>query len=409
MADETKIITVKRGTANEWESEIQPLDKGELGYDMTVNKYKGGDGETPFVNLPAFVTEKDVDIEGSLVYSGPRRVPTLTEPVGVVLVQNGGGAGVWDRVDLNGEPISTPVGYFSSRPEYQLNVTDIDSQSMVNINKFHYARMSLTAGPYAGKQAWFINKTPFNGSEVHPAFLNNVGAEIDTFWVGAYEAFADGSTKAGSQNNKPPLVSIDFPTMVSRCSARNASGITGFRLIDIYQLAAIQYLALIEMGAPDSQTILGRGNCDSPIGSAFNTGYTNAIWRAIHELWGNVWCMVQGIENRNGVLWIWNKNGSQSWVNTGVTLPNSGWVVNMADTAGSGFDLKALFIPSTTTSSMGQGSWSDSFSIVKDGTTKVCYHGGSWYSGSRYGLFGLHLSNPSSISHTDIGGRLAKV
>ena len=42
MADETRIITVKRGTTDEWGTEIQPLDKGELGYDMTANKYKGG-------------------------------------------------------------------------------------------------------------------------------------------------------------------------------------------------------------------------------------------------------------------------------------------------------------------------------------------------------------------------------
>jgi hypothetical protein len=409
MADETRIITVKRGTADEWGTEIQPLDKGELGYDMTSNKYKGGDGTTPFADLPAFVTEKDVDIEGSLIYSGPRRVPTLTEPVGVVLVQGGGGAGVWDRVDLNGQPISTPVGYFSSRSEYQIAISNIDSQSMANINKFHYARMTLAAGPYAGKEAWFINQTAFDGSEVHPAFLNNVGAQIDTFYIGAYEAYDAGSSKAGSQNNKPPLVSIDFPTMVSRCSARNTDGVTGFRLIDIYQIAAIQYLALIEMGAPDSQTILGRGNCDSALGSAMNTGYTNAIWRAIHELWGNVWCMVQGIENRNGVLWIWNKNGSQSWVNTGVNLPDSGWVVNMANTSGTGFDLKALFIPSTTTPYMNQGSWSDYFYMLKDGTTKVCCHGGSWCNGSDCGLFGLRLNAPSSYSNTLIGGRLAKV
>jgi len=82
--------------------------------------------------------------------------------------------------------------------------------------------------------------------------------------------------------------------MVSRCSARNTGGVTGFRLIDIYQIAAIQYLALVEMGAPDSQTILGRGNCDCPSGgSAMNTGYTNAIWRALHEFIGvmyGAWC-----------------------------------------------------------------------------------------------------------------------
>ena len=69
MADETRIITVKRGVTDEWNAEIQPLDKGELGYDMTSNKYKGGDGSTAFANLPAFVTEKDVNIEGSLIYS----------------------------------------------------------------------------------------------------------------------------------------------------------------------------------------------------------------------------------------------------------------------------------------------------------------------------------------------------
>jgi len=74
---------------------------------------------------------------------------------------------------------------------------------MVNIDKFHYARLTLASEPYAGKKAWFINKTAFNGSEVHPAFLNNVGAEIDNFWVGAYEAVADGTSKAASWNNKP--------------------------------------------------------------------------------------------------------------------------------------------------------------------------------------------------------------
>ena len=398
--------------------EINALDNVTSNVQTQLNSKVTGPASAVSGNLSVFdgTTGKVIKDSGisvvsgtSILYQGIRRVPSLTEPIGVVLVQPGGGAGVWDRVDLNGNPIMVPPGYFSSRPEYQLNVTNIDSQSMVNIDKFHYLRKTLSSGPYTGKEAWFVNKTAFTGSAVHPAFLNTSGQEINTFYVGAYEAFADGTTKAGSQNNKPPLVSIDFPTMVARCEARNTGGITGFSLINIYQLAAIQYLALVEMGAPDSQAILGRGNCDSNPGSAFNTGYTNAIWRAIHELWGNVWCMVQGIENRGGVLWIWNKNGSQSWVNTGVTLPGSGWVVDMADTAGSGFDLKALFIPSTTTSSMGQGSWGDYFYITKDGTTKVCYHGGCWDYGSYCGLFGLNLLRFSSYSSTFAGGRLAKV
>ena len=346
----------------------------------------------------------------SLVYSGPRRIPSLTEPIGVVLVQTGGGAGVWDRVDLDGNPVACPPGYFSSRSEYSLNTSAIDNQCMVEIKKFHYANVLLTEGPYAGKRARFINKTAFSGSQAHPAFLNSSGVEIAQFYVGAYEGYDDGGSKVGSTNNKAPLVSINFTTMLDRCAARNAGGVTGFQLIDIYQLAAIQYLALVEMGNPDAQVSLGRGNCDAPSGgSAMQTGTTTAIWRALHELWGNVWMMVQGIENRDGVLWVWNKDGTRAFVNTGFTLPNGGWVVDMSVAAGATFDLGALFIPGETAAASDSGSWSDYFWITKDGTTKVCYHGGAWNDGPTNGLFSLVLTIAATNVNTNIGGRLAKV
>jgi hypothetical protein len=291
-----------------------------------------------------------------------------------------------------------------------LNTVAIDNQCMVEIKKFHYANVVLSEGPYAGKRARFINKTAFSGSQAHPAFLNSSGVEIDQFYVGAYEGYDDGGSKVGSTNNKAPLVAINFTTMLDRCAARNAGGVTGFQLIDIYQLAAIQYLALVEMGNPDAQVSLGRGNCDAPSGgSAMQTGTTTAIWRALHELWGNVWMMVQGIENRDGVLWVWNKDGTRAFVNTGFTLPDGGWVVDMSVAAGTGFDLGALFIPTETAASQASGSWSDYFWITKDGTTKVCYHGGGWSYGPRGGLFYLDFSCAATDVNTSIGGRLAKV
>jgi len=281
---------------------------------------------------------------------------------------------------------------------------------MVEIKKFHYANVLLTEGPYVGKRARFINKTAFSGSQAHPAFLNSSGVEIDQFYVGAYEGYDDGESKVGSTNNKAPLVSINFTTMLSRCTARNAGGVTGFQLIDIYQLAAIQYLALVEMGNPDAQVSLGRGNCDATYGgSAMQTGTTTAIWRALHELWGNVWMMVQGIENRDGVLWVWNKDGTRAFVNTGFTLPDGGWVVDMSVAAGATFDLGALFIPGETAAASDSGSWSDYFWITKDGTTKVCYHGGAWSYGPNSGLFYLNLGCAATVVGTSIGGRLAKV
>lgn len=409
MADETRIITVKRGTATQWANEIAPLEAGELGYDSTNKQYKGGDGSSAYDELPEFITKDDVDISGSLVYSGPRRVPALDEPIGVVLVQTGGGAGVWDRVDLDGIPVACPPGYFSSRPEYYIFVTAIDSQSMVEIKKFHYANVVLSEGPYAGKRARFINKTSFTGSQAHPAFLNSSGVEIDQFYVGAFEGYDDGGSKVGSTNNKAPLVSIDFNTILDRCAARNTGGVTGFQLIDIYQLAAIQYLVLVEMGNPDVQVLLGRGNCDAVGGSSMQTGTTTAIWRALHELWGNVWMMVQGIENRAGTLWVWNKDGTRTFVNTGFTLPGAGWVVDMSVAAGSTFDLGALFIPGETAADSDSSSWSDYFWIVKDGTTKFCTHGGNRAYGPNNGLFFIQLHVDATYSNTYVGGRLAKV
>ncbi|WP_286978942.1 phage tail protein [Aminobacterium sp. UBA5514] len=338
---------------------------------------------------------------------------STTQPIGLVLVEPGGGAGFWDWVDLDGNPVMPPPGYFSSRPEYQISVSMVDNQAMVEISQFYFLVKTLPSGPYAGKQARFINKTAFSGAKLHPAFLNG-GVEISSFYIGAYEAFGDGETKTGSSVKKPPLVSIDFPTMVSRCNARNVSGVTGFSLINIYQIAAIQMLAHVEMGTTDSQSVFGRGNCDSPVpyasgGWALSTGYTNAIWRGIHELWGNTWCMVQGLENRNGAIWVWDSGGGKSFVNTGEVFPDSGHPTEMHVASGANFDLSALYLPKTTISSQDNGTYSDYFWIIKDGTTKVCYHGGYWNYGSRNGLFYLNLNNAASSSTYSIGGRIAKV
>lgn len=53
MAEEIKIIRVKRGTTAQWEDEAAPLMAGEWGYDETTGKVKIGDGSTAFVSLPA--------------------------------------------------------------------------------------------------------------------------------------------------------------------------------------------------------------------------------------------------------------------------------------------------------------------------------------------------------------------
>ena len=83
MADETRLITVKRGTKIQWNNEISPLEAGELGYDITDRVYKGGDGSSPFSAISEFATMDDVgDLESwvtaSLALKSPLASPSFT-------------------------------------------------------------------------------------------------------------------------------------------------------------------------------------------------------------------------------------------------------------------------------------------------------------------------------------------
>jgi hypothetical protein len=119
--------------------------------------------------------------------------------------------------------------------------------------------------------------------------------------------------------------------------------------------------------------------------------------------------MIQGLENRDGAIWVWDSNGGKTFVNTGELFPDSGYPTEMHITDGTDFSLSALYLPKTVAGSPGGGSYSDRLYITKDGTTKVCYHGGNWPHGSAYGLFNLYLRSAASHYSSSIGGRLAKV
>ena len=99
MADETRLITVKRGTKIQWNNEISPLEAGELGYDITDRVYKGGDGSSSFSAISEFATMDDVDalesrVTATLALKSPLEsplfigVPTApTAPSGTSTVQ----------------------------------------------------------------------------------------------------------------------------------------------------------------------------------------------------------------------------------------------------------------------------------------------------------------------------------
>lgn len=342
----------------------------------------------------------------------------FAQPIGLALTSSGGGGGSWQQVDKDGNNTSPTASYFENHPVFGgIKDVVIDGQDMVEIPKFYYKVGAAPSGSdQAGNKVWWISDAPLDGYEPHPAFMDG-GSEIDCFYIGKYQAVDDpnaSGTKAASLAGNMPLVSIDFPTMQDRCANRNnASGVDGFMLWSIYQRAAIQMLAMIEVAGADSQSLIGQGRVNqSSAANVDATDVAEATYRGIVGLWGNVRQMCDGLQiDGNHVVSVWDRNGNQTFVDTGVTTVqgNDGWQVSMHDETGADYDLRDIFLPKSTDGTENNGTFGDYLWASDSGETNVAYHGGNWSSGSQAGLFDLDCNRTASNSGSGIGGRLAKV
>lgn len=330
--------------------------------------------------------------------------------IGIALVNSGGGAGIWARVDEDGNNRAVDASYFNNHPVFA-GVSDatIDGQAMVLIPAFYYRVADAPPGSdRAGRRCWWISDQPLPGFERHPAFYD-AGEPIPHFYVGKYQGTNDGGTKLGSAGGVNPLVSLDFPTMKARAAARNTGGVEGFSLWSIYQLAAIQMLALIEMGGSDSQALIGQGRVN--LSWAANTNAADvaqATWRGVVGLWGNVWQMVDGLrQSAVSELEVWDRLGHRNFVSTGITPPSTGWIVSVNHGVGGSWDLRDIFMPLSVDGTQGNGTFADYY--YRGTGERVAYHGGGWSLGAYAGLFHLSLSYTPSHSFTNLGARLAKV
>lgn len=332
--------------------------------------------------------------------------------IGIACLSTGGGSGTWQRVDIDGNNKATDASYFNSHPVFG-GVVDqtIDGQAMVKVPAFYYKVATIQQGPNAGRTAWWICDQPQPGFTLHPAF-KNLGIASPQFWVGKYQAGWDG-TKVTSIAGQPVMASVDFPTMQARCLARNTGGVTGFAMWSIYQFAAIQMLALIEMGGSDSQSLIGVGRINTVAGATVNNAadVAQATWRGIVGLWGNVRQAVDGLQtDANCKLQIWDRNGNRSWVTTSRVMPQviQAFPVTMATDSAADYDLRDVFVPATLDNSAGNGTFADGFG-TRDGGGHICHVGGFYSEGSAGGLFYLQLYFLPGIPADFHGTRLGKM
>ena len=318
----------------------------------------------------------------------------------------------WHRIDAEGNTVtvkgtidktSGKHTYFDDKPIYRdIETITMDSlrpnQSMVKIPKFYYKREGTGASedPY---KLW-ISDTSMPGFDIHPAFMK-LGVEVDFFLVGAY---ACGGAEYDSIVGLAPKVSMDFNTAYSDIATKHGAD---WNMWNIYQLSAIQMLFLVEFGDPDAQTLIGTGNSSSFTVAA--NGATDAVYRGIHEFWGNVFQMVYGLRGYLSTTEaeILEPSGSGDFLRTGYTPPagNESAITAMKLASSTGHSLRPVHIPD------GQQAGAASFGDIYWGPAAgfVPYHGGNLQTDAGCGVFSLGLLYAASAFAWDVGVRLAKV
>lgn len=325
--------------------------------------------------------------------------------LGIVLAVEGGGAGTWVRIDENFKPMTTGVTTFANHPVYAGIVDQtIDGQAMVKLPKFYVKTGLVPSGTYAGKRYWMVSDQLTTGFVLHPAFKSK-GLEINQFWMSKYQAVLDGTKLASVSANMTPKTGLTFATYAGHAAQRNVGGVSGFQVWDIYQLAAIQVLALIEIGGSDVQNLIGHGVAAE--GQQVNVNSRDLLgWRGITGLWGNIFQMIDGLRTDAATsIQVWDTEGHQTFKPTTHKLYGT-WPISMSMQKGADYDLSFLFIAETTSSSQLLSSFPDNQS---GGANGLAWVSGYYNRGSDCGLFFLNFGYDASKSMGLTGTRLSKI
>ncbi|MFT4191687.1 MAG: hypothetical protein QM617_09225 [Comamonas sp.] len=301
-----------------------------------------------------------------------------------------------ERINARSQPVFVADDYYASHPLYSaITAETVDGQAMVRIPAFYYRRSA---------HQWWISPEPLAGFALHPAFYK-AGAAVDHFLIGAYEASADAddSTKIASVAGAAPLVSTSRANFLAMATARNVGDVSGFRMWDIYQLGAIQMLALIELASFDVQSAIAAGaDADAPV----TTGSTACVWRGIHELWGNSFQYIDGLLGTHAAPTVWLPDGSQTYATLTGVVTTSGYPTTIASGSAA---LDALFLPGARAAAA--TFLPDYYTYTNSTNANTMYPmvGGGYNSAATAGLWTLQRIYNVSGGGVNISSRIAKV
>ena len=386
------------------DSDGKALFKGLTPGTWTITMTKDGETAAEELDIPAVYT---AELSFVRIYGISRDI-TATSPA-------------WARTDSAiGKTATATVGTTAGSSDFDncypwsgiaretLSTGDV----MVKIPKFWYRRYRSGNMEYLK----IANKAT-SGFTLHPAF-NHGGVATDYIYVGAYKTIGGNKSASGAS----PLVSQTRATM--RANARTKG--TGWGIIDISTLSAIQMLILVEFANNNVQSVIGRGYCDSN-SSACKTGTCNnvsgltgrpagtngkvdVVWRGIEGLWGNVWEWVDGVNWNGGTYYVCN-DPSKYADNTATNYAalsfkgSGGWSSSYITQEGLDTGNNPhVMLPSAAGS--GSATTYDCDACWSSPGWRVFQHGGAWVDGSACGLFAAHSYFDSPSEGLYFGSRL---
>ena len=211
---------------------------------------------------------------------------------------------------------------------------------------------------------------------------------------------------------------------------------TGWGLINIHTLSAIQLLFMIEYGNMDSQSEVGKGITDKAGGTGFageecgaddidnqlgtngtgsgtgTDGLTPIAYRWMENIWGNVWSFVEGYEAVDAEYRIlkraggWTNPGPSAWgVNdyeTSVATPitTNGYVSNIVFE-----DLLKYLLIASVVAGASTTHIPDYWYAHVAAAANIALAGGFWHEGAYAGLAYLYSTGAVTISYRYVGAR----
>jgi hypothetical protein len=383
-------------------------------------------------------------IPSRLIDFEAKTLPNTNHCIGVKMIASGGGSGTWVHIDEFENIVSLSDNYFEKHPVYS-NITKVQlegTQVMVKIPKF-YIRTN------EGKKFWIIPDptSPENtqeenkklvknlndrGFRLHPAFLNDNAEEVDYFLVGAYQSNIS-IDKCCSEPDVYPTANKSFLDYRISCLNRNTTGgVGGYHMWNIYEVAAITLLAMIECASTDFQHFYGKGRVNAvSLAKTSDASVISSSYRGITGLWGNAWQFVDGIStdiNNRIVMkgFHTDKDGNiirREFVTDNVIKTKEsndtiwvdgvsrGYFTSLNTDVGQGYNFNDIFLPdfNTLTEKYENATFSDFvYTRTAGGSKKVCCVGGNCDFATKAGLFCYNFDVSQTDTFDNIVSRLAK-